>query len=67
MAAIDDIKTAELAIDKGIADVAAYLKTLATEVADGVAPADAAQLVVDLNAKAVALEALVPPAPPPTV
>ena len=68
MAVLDDIKTAEAKIDTGIADVAAYLKTLAGEVAEGVAPADAAQIVTDLNAKAAALEALIPPSVvPPTV
>lgn len=67
MAALDDIKAGEAAIDKGIVDVAAALKALADQVSgfkDGVSAADAEQVASDLTAKAAQLEALAaPPAP----
>jgi hypothetical protein len=64
MAALDDVKAGEAEIDKGISDIAAYLKTLAGTVTGGISAADAETIAADLNAKAAALEALVP-APPP--
>lgn len=65
MAALDDLKAGEAAIDKGISDVAAYLKTLAGTVAGGVSAADAETISTDLTAKAAMLEALVPSSVPP--
>jgi uncharacterized phage infection (PIP) family protein YhgE len=63
MAALDDVKAGEAAIDKGISDIAAYLKTLAGNLAGGISATDAETIATELNAKAAALEALVPPAP----
>lgn len=63
MAAIDDLKTAQAAIAKGVGDVSAYLKTLAGTITGGVSAADAEAIAADLNAQAAALEALVPATP----
>lgn len=64
MAALDDVKAAESAIDKAISDVSAYLTKLADQVAGGITADEGEALATELNAKAAALEALVPSVPP---
>ena len=66
MAALDDLKAGQAAIDKAVGDVVAFLKTLAGQIAGGVTAAEAEAVAADLNAQAAALEAAIapPPAPP---
>lgn len=65
MAAIDDLKAGQAAIDKAVTDTAAFLKNLAGQLAGGISAADAETIAADLQTQAAALEALVtPPAPP---
>jgi len=68
MAALDDLKAGQAAIDKAVADTAAYLKNLATTITGGVSATDAEAIAADLNTQAAALEAAIaPPAStPPT-
>lgn len=70
MAALDDLKAGQAAIDKAVVDVAAYLKALAGTLVGGVSATDAEAIASDLTAQAAALEALIstPPAAggPPT-
>lgn len=63
MSALDDIKAGQAALGKGIQDVSDYLKGLATTIGGGVSAADAEAIASDLNAKAAALEALIPATP----
>lgn len=63
MAATDDLKAGQAAIDKAVGDVVAYLKTLATTISGGVSATDAESIASDLNTQAAALEAAITPAP----
>jgi hypothetical protein len=65
MAAIDDLKAGQAAIDKAVLDVVAFLKNLATTVSDGVSKADAETVAADLIGQAAALEAAIAPPPAP--
>lgn len=61
MAATDDLKAGQAAIDKAVADTAAFLKNLAGQVSGGVSASDAETIAADLNAQAAALEAAIAP------
>lgn len=64
MSATDDLKAAQAALDKAVADTAAFLKTVAGQIAGGVSAADAEAIAADMNAQAASLEAAIaPPAP----
>lgn len=64
MAATDDLKAGQAAIDKAVGDVATYLKNLATTMAGGVSAEDAEAVAADLNTQAAALEAAITPVVP---
>ena len=61
MAATDDLKAGQAAIDKAVGDVVAYLKSLAGTISGGVTAADAEAIAADLNTQAAALEAAIAP------
>jgi peptidoglycan hydrolase CwlO-like protein len=63
MAAIDDLKAGQAALDKAVQDTISYLQSLAGSISGGVSAADAETIAADLTAKAAALEAAIAPAP----